>query len=321
MIKRHRLHINVSFFVLLNAFFVFTSTTCIDADADLSMDTSTGKNTTLILETDAYFFNHGVLEPMAIQARSALDVNATLDNNGWEMMAFADPSNSTLVRIVAGLEEAGCFDDMTIVNTCALETFRKYNSFAKELATELERRHGASDSIIQCSSAENWVIFVRTGQTPQNMHYDEVKNSSYFRVWMPVRSFGTAPLLIANTTDLFETNSERLTLGRPGFTPNNRVISSVDFLRDCAAARMRGGKGVDGVCQFFHTLGMQLGQALAFRNGLVLHGNGVLGSGGTRVALAVDCWSWGAQDSDPVDVHDVPPSPFWQQYPGRDCAG
>jgi hypothetical protein len=44
-----------------------------------------------------------------------------------------------------------------------------------------------------------------------------------------------------------------------------------------------------GACRWFHTLGMLPGEALFFRNGMVMHGTARLGGEGSRMSLAIDC--------------------------------
>merc|ERR1711957_892959 len=78
-------------------------------------------------------------------------------------------------------------------------------------------------------------------------------------------------------------------------SPTWRIYSRDDFLSDCRARREQN-YGTDeggGTCSFRHTLGMIPGEALFFRNGMVMHGSANHGNG-RRIALTMDCVTFAA---------------------------
>ena len=124
------------------------------------------------------------------------------------------------------------------------------------------------------------------------MHYDETEPLSCdagdggvgmrIRVWMPIFEVDRAPLLLANTTRLYDDACQRLESPSDVniHTPSNRILSASQHRHDCDQ--------VQGACDYFHTLGMRPGDMIIFRNNLVLHGTMRWGRG-VRLALAVDC--------------------------------
>jgi hypothetical protein len=168
---------------------------------------------------------------------------------------------------------------------------------------------------VECKPSEKWILFARDGESPQNMHYDEVEpfsvdaartsppeaakgmaggtirehpgsatqaaNGMRLRAWMPILPVvDRAPLLLFNTTLLYEDDDARLVKSESLMSSSNRLMSRKEFRAECA-------KKSDG-CECFHTLGMRQGELLVFRNSLVLHGTPRLGTG-ARLALALDC--------------------------------
>jgi hypothetical protein len=106
-------------------------------------------------------------------------------------------------------------------------------------------------------------------------------NGMRLRAWMPILPVvDRAPLLLFNTTLLYEDDDARLERSESLMSSSNRLMSGTEFRTACA-------KKPYG-CACFHTLGMRQGELLVFRNSLVLHGTPQLGIG-TRLALALDC--------------------------------
>lgn len=65
-------------------------------------------------------------------------------------------------------------------------------------------------------------------------------------------------------------------------SPTAIIFSAAEFAADCD----RHAEG----CAYFHTLGMEPGELVYFRNGDVIHGTAAVGDPkATRVALAIDC--------------------------------
>ena len=70
-------------------------------------------------------------------------------------------------------------------------------------------------------------------------------------------------MLLSNTTNAYADACPRRAPPVEGSSPTARVFSRDDFMADCAP---------DGACDWFHTLGVEPGEIVFFRNGEVLHG-------------------------------------------------
>ena len=104
------------------------------------------------------------------------------------------------------------------------------------------------------------------------------------RAWIPLHVVDAAPLLLANSTWLYADACPRRASSPfcGASSPTARIFSAAEFAADCD----RHAEG----CAYFHTLGMEPGELVYFRNGDVLHGTAAVGDPkATRVALTVDC--------------------------------
>ncbi|KAH8053805.1 hypothetical protein JL722_9285 [Aureococcus anophagefferens] len=107
------------------------------------------------------------------------------------------------------------------------------------------------------------------------MHYDAVKSDG-----QACEDVTPSPPAYAHVALRQRVSAARSRRGG-GSSPTARVFSADEFAADC---------GADG-CAYFHTLGMEPGELVFFRNGEVLHGTAAVGAPDAppRVALSVDC--------------------------------
>jgi len=166
----------------------------------------------------------------------------------------------------------------------------------------------------ECS--EDFVLFARTSTNPQNLHYDTVKfetkscedivpnaneQTVYLRHWLPLIQVMSAPLLLSNTTLLYDNACDRRfsdTLENQ--SPSWLIPTKDDFLKRCDK-RQQENEIFRETCTWYHTLGMSPGEYVSFRNGMVLHGSAPVlerrvgeeeeeeEEETLRLSLAVDC--------------------------------
>lgn len=185
------------------------------------------------------------------------------------------------------------FDRFLLDHEQDARTFSKY--LERDLSAYLSGRS------LSCVPPEKFVLFTRSSHYPQNAHYDTVAAESKscatmtpesvgtVRVWMPLDRVRSAPLMISNTTNLYDNACARRSPDVPGMSSSWKIPSRDAFVSDCAERRSLLADA--RVCRWYHTLGMDVGEKLAFRNGMVMHGTPTSGDVGRelRVSVAIDC--------------------------------
>ena len=243
-----------------------------------------------VLETDSHFFSTSdgdVLEPAPISAQGITQIATTIAREGF---VYA-PRDADLAALVADAASACGRAESCLRNrfSAASTHAARLEARVRELAAE---RFGGG---VACAGV---TVFGRPAAAPQNMHYDAVRSDGQacedvtpsppayaVRAWLPLHVVDAAPLLLSNSTWLYDNACPRRALspfgGGGGSSPTARVFSADEFAADC---------GADG-CAYFHTLGMEPGELVFFRNGEVLHGTAAVGAPDAppRVALSVDC--------------------------------
>jgi hypothetical protein len=285
--------------------------------------------------TDAYFLGQAagqVLEPLQVDPLTVrIDHASSFLRDGWAWR----PVDDIVEAAVFALREA-CFREepppmalhtqqgktskQTTMKSCMESHFTKSPEISKALAYRLEKileseAHVNASEVGATAKSEylratcennpaRWTLFARSGDSPQNMHYDTVASESengcaamtpaedgpnkYMNVrsWMPITPVNKAPLLLANTTRLYKDACARRVPTEKGKSASWKIFDRKDFLSDCSRAP-NGGKS--GACRWFTSLGMVPGEILLFRNGMVMHGTARMGGEGMRLSLAIDC--------------------------------
>ena len=154
-------------------------------------------------------------------------------------------------------------------------------------------------------------MFARTSSNPQNLHYDTVKfqelacedivpsksrqQKIYLRHWFPIVNSKFAPLLLSNTTHLYDNAcSRRFADSRENQSPSWLIPQKDEFLEHCKE-RQEVDEAFSGTCAWYHTLNMYPGEYVSFRNGMVLHGSAPVGAlreeedESLRLTFVVDC--------------------------------
>eukprot|EP00930_Biecheleria_cincta_P061279 TRINITY_DN46857_c0_g1_i1.p1 TRINITY_DN46857_c0_g1~~TRINITY_DN46857_c0_g1_i1.p1 ORF type:complete len:308 (+),score=25.97 TRINITY_DN46857_c0_g1_i1:49-972(+) len=262
-----------------------------------------------VFHTGAHFISDDKrLEMLPVETRSVRSAKICeasdhcFIRHGWIWRGI----NSRIAGPLSGLREA-CLTAFAgnapgvRVRDCALLHFKAQAGAAELLRSTV---HGlVTEAVldglqVECTSPERWVIFERHASSPQNMHYDTAATEAEpcaqvtpaapsgqlsIRVWMPLGEVDKAPMLIANTTWLYPNACAKQSAAKPGQSTSWRIFSKNTFIQDCMQAH-------DPLtCTWFHTLGMMEGEALLFRNDVVIHGSARVGGAGTRVSLAIDC--------------------------------
>ena len=259
-------------------------------------------------DTHAHFFSARdgqTLESLPVRARTVRAGGSRLGEDGWAFVPF-DPAVAEAVGALA----AACYPhDNASALACVTEHFARRPDAVDALSARVRAAVAAAlppsaAARLACAAdPSRWAVFERQGLRPQNMHYDAVEadaapcdavSALSVRAWLPLRTVGRAPMLVANTTGLHADQCARRAApaGAAAVSPTAAIVSRARFEAECARA--------PAACGWFHTLGVRAGEALLLRNDVALHGTAEHGGDGLRVSLAVDCrWSpTAAADSD-----------------------
>ena len=268
---------------------------------------STSPSHPLNMNMTVHFLAGSVQEELVVAAtpvRARSDALRTrLRRDGW----FWRPRDAALASAVEELADA-CFTPRTLPldHHCFEAHFAAHPHAAAAVLAHVSAllREEVADLTVTCAPPERWVLFGRSGNKPQNVHYDTVATESApceeataaaetgrmeVRFWLPLGTVESAPLLISNTTSLYDNScARRETPSSPDRSPSWKIFSRDEFEADCAVAHLSSARR-RAACGWRHTLGMRAGEALAFRNGMVLHGTAALGGPAVRISMAVDC--------------------------------
>lgn len=245
----------------------------------------------------------GNIELLHISATQVSNARARLELDGFSFQKSSITETIVLEIITACLSnlfaslnsnESQCIQSWLAAN--GNRSSELLRTIEEETSAQMERVEN-----ISCSK-DRWLLFARSDDTVQNMHYDEVLRDDLFRfrVWVPLGTILQAPLVLSTTLHLYENESERFAVSLLPFEPTTlidkmsagkRIFSRDEFIDDCSHIRSESNSIPRrlGTCAWFHTLGMKPGEMIAFQNSAILHGTASVGSGGNRVAIAVDC--------------------------------
>ena len=233
------------------------------------------------LSTEAHFFTSifgsPVLDSMPVQPRAVASApNSTLRRDGFAWWPM-DHELATLLKWPAAPTGQCSANGEDCLQLPRNEREVIAQHVTDRLVEVMQRSESAA--VVSCAP-HPLTVFSRSGIKPQNMHYDSVASDVLpcneviyadrelpmsVRAWMPFGSpVESAPLLIVNTSALHvDACGRRTYMGGGSQSSTAKILSAADLAADCAAG------AASASCNWFHTLGMQVGSILFFRNGEV----------------------------------------------------
>ena len=235
------------------------------------------------------------LESLPVRARTVRAGGSRLGEDGWAFVPF-DPAVAEAVGALA----AACYPhDNASALACVTEHFARRPDAVAALSARVRAAVAAAlppsaAARLACAAdPSRWAVFERQGLRPQNMHYDAVEadgravhavSALSVRAWLPLRTVGRAPMLVANTTGLHADQcAPRRAGGRGG-----GVADRGDRLARALRGRVRARAPHAAVPHARRAAG----EALLLRNDVALHGTAEQRGRRPAAPSAVDCrWS------------------------------